>query len=127
MNKELWDNKTSNFLKKINGKPKDIVLLCMLAIALIWVSWLVFHTDDTKNVSSIQPTSTESRVMQLLREIEGVGEANVMIYETDEGIQSVAVVCEGGNDLRVIMNVRSAVSAALGTNEKIVKVYLKKE
>ena len=127
MNKELWDNKTSNFLKKINGKTKDIVLLCMLAIALIWVSWLVFHTDDTKNVSSIQPTSTESRVMQLLREIEGVGEANVMIYETDEGIQSVAVVCEGGNDLRVIMNVRSAVAAALGTNEKIVKVYLKKE
>jgi len=127
LNKELWDNKTSNFLKKINGKTKDIVLLCMLAIALIWVSWLVFHTDDTKNVSSIQPTSTESRVMQLLREIEGVGEANVMIYETDEGIQSVAVVCEGGNDLRVIMNVRSAVAAALGTNEKIVKVYLKKE
>ena len=127
MNKELWKNKTVNFCKKINGKTKDIALLCVLGFALIWVGWLVFHADDTQNVSNVQPTATEVRVMQLLQEIDGVGDANVMIYETEEGIQSVAVVCEGGNDFRVIMNVRGAVAAALGTNEKIIKVYLKKE
>ena len=127
MSKETWKNKSVNLCKKVNGKVKDIVLLCVLGFALIVGAWMIFHAEDTQNVSNFQPTATELRVMQLLQEIDGVGEANVMIYETEEGIQSVAVVCEGGNDLRVIMNVRSAVSAALGTNEKIIRVYLKKD
>ncbi len=65
--------------------------------------------------------------MRLLEEIEGVGEANVMICENEEGVQSVVVVCDGANDLRVVINVREAVAAALGTEENAVKIYLKKE
>ena len=33
---------------------------------------------------------------------------------------------KGASDLQVILNVREAVAAALGTNQNAVKVYLKK-
>ena len=127
MSKDTLKNKMENFYKNMGGKVKDIVLLGVLAIVLILAAWLIFHTEDSEEAVSIQPTQTEARVMRLLQEIDGVGDANVIIYETEDGVQSVAVVCEGANDLRVVMNVRSAVSAALGTEEKLVRVYLKKE
>jgi hypothetical protein len=72
-------------------------------------------------------TDTEIKVLRILQEIDGVGEANVVVCETKEGIESVVVVCQGANDLRVVMNVREAVATALGTTEKSVKIYLKKE
>ncbi|MBR4942709.1 MAG: hypothetical protein IKZ28_01650, partial [Clostridia bacterium] len=62
---------------------------------------------------------------RLLEEIEGVGDASVIVYE-NEGTKNVVVVCEGGRDLQVIMNVRAAVASALGTDEKSVKIYQKK-
>ena len=62
-----------------------------------------------------------------MEEIDGVGDANVIVYEAEDGAKSVVVVCEGANNLRVVMNVREAVAAALGTEVKAVKIYLKKE
>ena len=47
-------------------------------------------------------------------------------HETDEGVQSVVVVCEGANNLQVVIDVREAVASAVGTQEKNVKIYLKK-
>ena len=72
-------------------------------------------------------SDTERRVDRLIEQIEGVGEAEVMICQTEDGVKSVVVVCEGGNDLQVIVRVREAVAAALGTEEKAVKIYVKKE
>ena len=40
---------------------------------------------------------------------------------------ALVVVCEGANDFQVVMHVREAVAAALGTEQKAVKIYLKKE
>ena len=63
----------------------------------------------------------------MLQEIDGVGDASVIVYEKEDEIESVVVVCEGANNLRVVLNVREAVASALGTEEKAVKIYLKKE
>ena len=63
----------------------------------------------------------------LCLEIDGVGNVRVMICEDEDGVESVVVVCEGANDLRVNMDIREAVSAALGTDEKSVKIYQMKE
>ena len=127
MNKQEMGNKVRKVFGRIDAKGKDILLIVLLAIVLIFTAWKIFHTEETTGAASIQPTETEIRVMRLLEEIDGVGEADVIVYETKEGIQSVAIVCDGAKDLRVVMDVRSAVSAALGTKEKMIKVYLKKE
>ena len=94
----------------------------LLAVAV----WQVFFTNSEKAVEDVGASELEKELALLLNEIDGVGEANVMIYETEEGVQSVVVVCDGAKDLQVNMDIREAVAAALGTNEKSVKIYLKK-
>ncbi len=124
-------NNENTFLKgiirRIDGKAKDVLLMLSLALVLLFASWMIFRADDVKNVVSVNATEAEMKVMRLLEEIDGVGGANVIVYEGDEGAESVVVVCEGANDLQVIMNVREAVAAAVGVEEKAVKIYLKKE
>jgi len=114
----------------LKGKKKEIIILFAIALVLAFASWKVFfksdNTEKTANVSSVQ-TEAEQKLSGLLKQIDGVGEAEVMICETEEGVQSVVVVCSGARDLNVVMDIREAVAAALGTQEKSVKIYLKKE
>lgn len=110
----------------LDKRVRDFILLGVAAILLLFLIGKVFRTDETSvTVSTL--SNTEERVMRLLNQIDGVGDAEVIVYETENGVESVVIVCEGASDLKVIMNVREAVSAALGTEEKSVKIYLKKE
>ena len=112
---------------RIDGKLKDILLLSVLALTLIFAAWKIFYASESgESATAISGSESERKVSLLLQEIEGVGAADVMIYETEDGVQSVVVVCEGAKNLQVLINVREAVAAALGTEEKAVKIYLKK-
>jgi hypothetical protein len=106
---------------------KDGLLLLVLGFIVVMVAWLVFRSDDVEDAATVYATETEIKVLRLLQEIDGVGDANVIVYEKEDEIESVVVVCEGADNLRVVMNVREAVASALGTEEKAVKIYLKKE
>ena len=125
-----------NNLEKNNSPPKgffklkkwkDVLIVGILAIVLIVAIWRIFYTDKKESASTSSCSENEQKISEILAQMEGVGEAEVMICETEEGVQSVVVVCEGAKNLQVIINVREAVAAALGTHEKSVKVYLKKE
>lgn len=107
-------------------KGKDILLILGIALIIFVAAQFVFKEETASPAASVG-SEMEIRVCRLLEEINGVGEAEVMICETEEGVQSVVVVCEGAKDLQVLLNIREAVSAALGTNQSAVKVYLKKE
>ena len=109
------------------GKWKDVVIVAVLGLVLIIAIWKIFGKEETDTATVSSLTENEQKVSKILGEIEGVGSAEVMICETEEGVQSVVVVCEGAKNLQVIMDVREAVATALGTEEKSVKVYLKKE
>lgn len=108
-------------------QARDLLVICLLGIFVLVGIWVVFREEKNGAESAVAVTQTEQSVSDLLSQIQGVGEADVMIFETEEGVQSVVVVCEGARDLQVIINVREAVAAALGTQEKAVKVYLKKD
>lgn len=131
MNKAEKRENLERFAKKrkwLDGRKKDVLLLFTLGFALIFASWKIFYTgEEGKTASVVSGSESEEKISRLLQEIDGVGDANVMICETEEGVQSVVVVCEGAKDLQVVLNVREAVAAALGTEEKAVKIYLKKE
>lgn len=129
MNKEI-DDRTRGEEKRFwrNGKIKEILLLAALAIALIFAAWKIFYDEDKgASANEVTLTENEEKISRLLQEIDGVGDASVMICETEEGVQGAVVVCEGANDFQVVIDVREAVAAALGTEEKSVKIYLKKE
>ena len=130
MNKSEKNNETASLKNRLipKGKVKDVIIVGVLALTLVFAAWKIFYADDeTETFSQGAGSETEQRVSRLLQEMDGVGNAEVMICETEEGVQSVVVVCEGARDFSIVMDVREAVAAALGTEEKAVKVYLKKE
>ncbi len=129
MNKKTDDvRQTGGKRFRLDGRIKDILLLAVLALALVFAAWKIFYNDEKEtSLTTVAVSENEEKISRLLEEIDGVGEASVMICETEEGVQSVVVVCEGANDLKVVMNVREAVAAALGTQQQAVKIYLKKE
>ena len=112
---------------RLDNRIKDICILAVLALVLVFASWKIFGSEKEVEETASALSQTEEKISRLLEEMEGVGEASVMICETEEGVQSAVVVCEGAKDLQVIMDIREAVASALGTKEKAVKVYLKKE
>ena len=111
------------------GKVKDCCILGVLALVLLFATWKIFYKDDntSQSVASVTASETEIKIGKLLEEIDGVGKAEVVICETKDGVTGVVVVCEGANDFQVVMDIREAVAAALGTEQKAVKIYLKKE
>ncbi len=110
-----------------SGKIKDLLLVGVLGLVLFYTAWKIFQEEPAKQTAGATLSATESKVMRILQELDGVGEASVVVYERENEVQSVVIVCEGANDLRVVMNVREAVATALQTDEKSVKIYLKKE
>ena len=127
----MSNNQTASRSRKRGEKSsrfRDVLLLSALALLLIFAVWKIFYTDDKQEVSTMANASeSEQKLCALLEEIEGVCKVNVMICEGEDGVESVVVVCEGANDLLVNMNIREAVAAALGTDEKSVRIYLMKE
>lgn len=110
-----------------NKRSMDILLVGALAILLFFVAWTVFREDENvENVNAVQMSETEQKLALILQEIEGVGEASVAVCEEEGKVTSVVVVCEGAKDFRVVLDVREAVSTALNTDQKSVKIYLKK-
>ena len=112
----------------INGKMKDLLIIAGLALLLVFSVWRIFYSPKEVSISSLQRgTDTERMLSSLLSEIDGVGEVRVMVYEDENGVKSVVVVCDGASNIRVNANIREAAAAAVGTDEKNVKIYLKKD
>lgn len=106
---------------------KDGLLIVGLALILIVSVYKVFLSDTTdENVSDVL-TGEEKKLSRLLENIDGVGKNDVMIYETEEGIQGVVIVCQGAKDIKVYSDIIEAVSVATGTDRNNIKIYLKKE
>ena len=111
-----------------NGRVKEWLWIVVLAVLLCVLAVVVFRGNDeetTTTAMQTEKTQNEQKLTTLLQGIDGVGQVDVMICEGEDGVESVVVVCDGAKDLRVIMDVREAVSAALGTQENKVKIYLK--
>ncbi len=118
--------KTDKKWQKLLKKWKEILIIGGLALLVIFLVWKTFYSsEETTNTVGIQ-SENEAKLCSILSQIEGVGRSEVMIYE-NEGVKSVVVVCEGANSLQVILDVREAVCAALGTDAKDVKIYQLKE
>lgn len=125
MSNKAQKNKISTLF---GGRVKDLFIIGALGIILFYTAWKIFQEDDSAaTAAQLQLSESEIKVMRILQEIDGVGEASVVVCENGDEIKSVVVICEGANNLRVIMNVREAVACALGTDQKSVKIYLKKE
>ena len=109
----------------LRGKWKDFLLIGVLAVLLLFAISRVFDGKKAES-APVSMTETEEKISRLLQEIEGVGDAEVIVCETENGEKSVVIVCEGAKNIRVVLNVREAVATALGTEQSSVKIYQKK-
>ena len=111
----------ASFMKRF--RFKEILLLCGLAVLLVIACYEVFVKDE--KIKSVSGSVEELRLKEILQTIAGVGEAEVMIGESENGVKSVVIVCDGANNLSVLIDLREAAAAAIGIDEKNVKIYLK--
>ena len=112
----------------LNGRTKDVLWVSIVALILFLACFLVFGKEEVvESVAMVQMSEKEQKISQILQEIDGVGEVSVVVCEEEDEVKSVVVVCEGAKDLRVVMEVREAVATALNTQQKSVKIYLKKD
>lgn len=121
--------------KLSKDKLRDVLLVSFLALLLVFAVWKIFYTPATSRFSSgasgenatseasAAANEKEKSLSAFLSEIDGVGTAEVRICENEDGVLSVAVVCDGAKNILVNSNIREAVSAALGVDEKNVKIY----
>ena len=113
-------------------KLRDALIVCFLAMLLVFAVWKIFYVSPSAKETSLATesdetaTDREKSLAALLSQIEGVGEAEVRICETENTVQSVVVVCDGAKNILVNLNVCEAVSAALGVKAAKVKIYPKK-
>ena len=115
---------------------RDVLLVSCLALLLVFAVWKIFYTPSsasrfsagnagTSAAATESASEKEKSLAAFLSEMDGVGTAEVRICEDENGVMSVAVVCDGAKNILVNSNIREAVSAALGVDEKNVKIYPK--
>ena len=100
MNKELIVKREKR--RRPDGKLRDFMLIACLAFVLGIAAWKVFCTEE-KSISVSETTAMEQKISGILEQIDGVGKTDVMICETEEGVQGVVVVCDGAKDFQVLI------------------------
>lgn len=108
-----------NYLKKY----KKIFIIISLIIALSIAAIIAFGESKPVTVTSINRSVTEEKLVRILSEIRGVGQAEVMISEADGNIEGVIIVCEGANDIMVKNDVINAVITAFKVEKNNIAVY----
>lgn len=130
---DVWSKlKGSSILKKLRG-IKNIRLIA--AIFIIAIALLIYSSVATGNasraadsdVSSSEMDAEEARLASVLRGLEGVGRVETMITrDADDEIVGIIVIAEGAEDIAVRLRLLSAVTTAMGVDDKIVNVYTMK-
>ena len=115
--------KTLAYLKE----NKKILLIAVLLIALVLLAFLLYGSKGKVTTAASQPTTErtapETKLMRILSEIDGVGQAEVMINESENGVEGVIIVCEGANSLMTRNDVINAVVTALKVNKNNIAIY----
>ncbi|MGN0812736.1 MAG: hypothetical protein ACI4MQ_04410 [Candidatus Coproplasma sp.] len=112
--------KVKNFITRY----KKIIIVSGLLALLIAIAVILFGgSSQSLTVNSSARSETETKLMRILSEIEGVGKAEVMVNESDGGVEGVIIVCEGANNIMTRNDVINAVKVALKIDKNNIAVY----
>ncbi len=105
---------------------KKIIIVVVLIIILVGTIYFINKSqekDKSTVATSVQKSNAEIKLCGILSSIEGVGAADVMINEGENGIVGVVIVCEGANNLMTKSNILNAVSTALNVQKNLIAIY----
>ena len=110
---------------KSNKAVIVIVVLIIILVGTIYFTGKSEEKSKTSNAfSTVQKTDTELRLEKLLSSIDGVGDTEVMVRETDGIISGVVIVCQGADSIATKNKIINAVSVALNIDKKNIAIYL---
>lgn len=111
-------------VKSFITRYKRIIVVAALLILLIAIAVIFFGgSSKSLTVNSTARSETETKLMRILSEIEGVGKAEVMVNEGENGVEGVIIVCEGANNIMTRNDVINAVKIALKLDKNNIAVY----
>lgn len=106
---------------------RKLLAIIILLAALIVIAFVLYGSNNkttaTASVNSTSRTETETKLIRILSEIDGVGQAEVMINESENGIEGVIIVCEGANSIMTRNDVLNAVTTALKVEKNNIAIY----
>lgn len=115
--------KVTEFVKTNKKIIIVVVLLAALLLAVYFINKSGKAKDSTVSTDVAGKSTTENKLCAILKSINGVGEANVMINEGEGGILGVVIVCEGADNIITKNNVLNAVSTALNIDKSLIAIY----
>lgn len=110
----------------VKENKKIIIVVILLAILIGTVYIINKSKKSTSNVSTAgaEKSQEEINLARILKNIDGVGNTDVMITQAEGTIKGVVIVCEGANNIMTRNNILNAVSTALNIDKKIIAIYL---
>ena len=120
--------KIGDAIKKIRSLPASKIFLPLLLIGLILLIFGRYvqksSTPDTQTNATSAYTEQEKRLAEILSEIDGAGEVEVMITTKDKTSSVVVLSSEAGDPI-VGIKLRQAVRTAMQTDDKNIKIIKK--
>lgn len=107
---------------------KKIIVVVVLIIVLVGTIYFINKSTkdagDATSAGSLQnKTETEAKLIKILSSIEGVGDTDVMINESKDGIEGVVIVCRGADNIMTKNTILNAVATALNIDRKNIAIY----
>lgn len=104
---------------------KKILVIGVLLAALIALAFLLYggRNKISATSSAAGRTETETKLIRVLSEIDGVGKAEVMVNEGKEGVEGVIIVCEGAYNIMTRNDILNAVATALKVDKNNIAIY----
>ncbi|MGN0806089.1 MAG: hypothetical protein ACI4MC_03545 [Candidatus Coproplasma sp.] len=111
-------------VKSFINRYKKIIIIAVLLVLLVVIAVICFGgNNQSLTVDSTVRSETETKLMRILSEIDGVGKAEVMVTEGADGVEGVVIVCEGANNIMTRNDVINAVKVALKIEKNNIAVY----
>lgn len=118
-------DKLKNDPQKKETVVKIIAVLIILSVAFLSFDVFTQNKDERKQIID-ETVSTETALCNILTDINGVGDVDVMLqYDADEQITGVIVTAEGAEDPIIKSNLVNAVRAVFGIPVSSVMVFEK--
>lgn len=115
--------KAVEFFKQNKNALIVLLLLAALIVIAVFLNGNKSLSASNTGSSSKNKSETEMKLESILSEIKGVGQAEVMINESEDGIDGVIVVCSGGNNLMTRSDILNVVSTVLNVKENNIAIY----
>lgn len=105
---------------------KKIIIVITLLIIILGTLYFInkgAQSPTAATFSTQEKSPTEQKLIRILSSIDGVGDTDVMINESDGNITGIIIVCGGAENIMVRSNILNAVSTAFDIDKKNIVIY----